>query len=156
MNMLRYIKFVKFFFTLCHWLSCFVTAQVIRFTVHSSRLVTWCIVRIGWIICSIRNGNLRQYALITRKHFVSVSLTLSSSQTLLSLSDKTLNPSYVTPQGQRHLFDQTGNFGGQRRRWTCERLRKKYQASPYLRFTTPFKTKATFQADSLTIVNQNK
>jgi len=25
-------------------------------------------------------------------------------------------PSYATPQGQRHFFDQTGNFGGQRRR----------------------------------------
>ena len=40
----------------------------------------------------------------------------------------TSNLSYVTPQGQRHFFDQTGNFGGQRRRWTLnlwtrERLR---------------------------------
>ena len=25
-------------------------------------------------------------------------------------------PSYVTPQGQRHFFDQTDRFGGQRRR----------------------------------------
>jgi len=27
-------------------------------------------------------------------------------------------PSYVTPQGQRHFFDQPGNFGDQRRRCT--------------------------------------
>ena len=65
---------------------------------------------------SIRNENLRQYVLITRKRLVSVFLACSSSQTLLFLSAKTLNPSYVTPQGQCHFFDQTGNFGGQRRR----------------------------------------
>jgi len=47
---------------------------------------------------SSRNENLRQYALITRKYLVSVSLARSFSQILLSLSDKTLNPSYVTPQ----------------------------------------------------------
>ena len=54
--------------------------------------MTWLIVRIGWIMYSIRNGNLRQYALLTRKHVVSISLARSSSQILLSLSNKTLNP----------------------------------------------------------------
>ena len=72
--------------------------QIIRFKVKSSRLMICRIVKIGWILHSIRNRNLRQYySFMTRKRLVSVSLAHSPSQILLSLSDNTPSESIRVP-----------------------------------------------------------
>ena len=64
-----------------------------------------------------RNEKLRQYQLITRKHLVSVSLARCSSQILVSLSDRTLNP--WTVNSEPKLQNSLQNYDFHLNTWPC-------------------------------------